>query len=404
MLLDFAHYYIPGYSHTTVSTLLLVMTIILGFIRGMKKELLKIMASPKIVIALLPIVFFGLATYVDVAVNLFSSQVNPYLGAFMIRHLLFIFLILQAMACGKLFDAVTKPYYHFMLIVLVTGAILFFFSVTVDGFQTQTLDVGFLKKSGEGNLGKALYSMPYGLGLLITGQNLSGAFGFSFYQYSSYFFEPQYFGFFMVPAFILFSEKGFKAYRTRDQVLMILTASILVLWAHSLTTLSALIAAGLVWLFLRNVFAAICVLCLILLAMIAVIANYDELALTVSLFRKLSSTSSQATLNGLNEIWDEVGLWGGGTLNIIVGDKGEVLSVFSLFFWAAFIIMLLVNILNELLINKNSVFAYVLIFLVIGFFKSIWHHPQSPISIYICLIFFVYKCTNEVTRSLNVKP
>ena len=402
--LEFARKWIPVYSHSVVTTIVLVATILLGFVEGVRKEALEIITSRNMMLAISPVILFGLACYTDVIINMFSSNISASYIAFFVRHFLFIFLVVQALACGRPFNVITKPYYHVMLFVLLTGFCLFILSFVVDNIADKTIDISFLRKAEEGNLGKSLYSMPYGLGLLITGQNLASFLGFDFYQFSSYFIEPQIFGFMMVPAFIIFLQRDYKTPATVYRVPMILVTIILIFWAHSFTTLAALIGLGLVWIGMRNIIGTVFVLIVFSLALVMVITNLDDLSLSLSLIKKLGSESSEGSVAVFVNIWETLRLTGDGTLNIRVGDKGEYLSAMSLLFWASFVISVLINVVNELWLNKNSVFAYVLLFLLICFFKSLGHLPQSPISIYICLIFFAYKYTNEVTRSLNVKP
>ena len=155
--------------------------------------------------------------------------------------------------------------------------ILLFLSLTIDNIIDYTVDVSFLRKVNEGNLGKDLYSMPFGMGLLITGQNLASFLGFDFYQFSSYFFEPQIFGFMMAPAFIIFLQKNYKP-ELSSHLLMIFMAIILIGWAHSFTTITALLGALLVWVFLRNIFSAMFVFSLFLIALLLIIANFYELS------------------------------------------------------------------------------------------------------------------------------
>ena len=390
--LDFLRSQISGYSHSFVITIMMLATIFLGFIKGMDKRIVSMMFSRHLILAILPVILFILACYIDVIVNLFSSNITSSYGAFLIRHMLFVFLILQAISCGKLFKDITMPYYHLMLFVLLTGAALLFLSLTIDNIIDYTIDVSFLRKVNEGNLGKDLYSMPFGMGLLITGQNLASFLGFDFYQFSSYFFEPQIFGFMMVPAFIIFLQKNYKP-ELRSHLIMIFIAIVLIGWAHSFTTIAALLGALLVWIFLRNIFSAIFVSSLFLIALLMIIANFYELSLSLSLLNKLTSYSGNNSLELFLSIGQSVSFIGDGTLNIRIGEKGENLSAFSLFFWVSFIMAVLINIINEILTNKNSAFGYALLFLWICYFKTLWHLPQSPISIYLCLIYFSYKCS-----------
>ena len=393
--LDLAKKWASFYSHTISTTLLMIATIILGFFSGMNRRTLGMIFSYRLILPLLPIILFILACYVDVFINLFSSNVDSSYIAFLIRYLLFIFLIIQAISCSRFFLDVSKPYYHLMLFVLITGGLLFFLNILVNDITQFSTDVSFLKKVDEGNLGKNLYSMPFGMGLLITGQNLASFLGLNFYQFSSYFFEPQVFGFIMVPAFIIFLDENFIPY-SKYKFLMILIGLILILWAHSFTTISALLGVGLVWLFFRNIFGAIFVLSLSIILLIFVINSFDELSLSLSLFNKLTSSSGNTSLELFTSIWQNLSLTGDGTLNIRIGEKGEYLSVFSLFFWGIFVFTIFINAISEILSNKNNVFGYAFLFLLICFFKSLWHAPQSFISIYICLIFLAYKCSQEL--------
>ena len=393
--LDLARKWIPFYSHTITTIVIIIGTIILGFFSGMNRKTLSLMLSYRLILPILPIIFFVLACYVDVLINLLSPNVDSSYIAFLIRYLLFIFLIIQAIACGYFFSDVSKPYYHLMLFVLITGGTLFLLSILVNDVTQFSTDVSFLRQISEGNLGKDLYSMPFGMGLLITGQNLASFIGLNFYQFSSYFFEPQVFGFVMVPAFIIFLNKNFTSKLTYKMV-MISVATILILWAHSFTTLSALLGIGLVWLFLRNIYGVIFVLTIFVGLLILVVANLDELSLSLSLINKLSSSSGNDSLELFKGIWQNLSITGGGVLNIRIGEKGEYLSIFSLFFWGFFVLTVLMNAINEILINKNSVFGYAFLFLWVCFFKSLWHAPQSSISIYICLIFLAYKCSIEL--------
>lgn len=392
--LDFARSIIPGYSHSVVTTLIMIGVIFLGFIKGINRKTINMMFSSRLIFAGLPIIFFVLASYIDIIVNLFSSNVSFSYAAFLIRHLLFIFLVLQAIACGEPFIRITKPYFHLMLFILITGATLFLLNIVIDNINNYSVDVGFLRKSGEGNLGRSLYSMPFGMGLLITGQNLANFLGFNFYQFSSYFFEPQIFGFMMVPGFIIFLQKNYRP-DFGLKTPMILVAMVLIIWAHSLTTLSALLGIGFVWLFLRNIYSAIFILTIFTILLLVVIANLDELSLTISLLNKLNSSSSESSINLFTEIWQNLSFMGDGAFNIRVGEKGRYLSAFSLLLWGSFVIALFFNIVIEILINKNSAFAYALLFLFICYFKDLWHLPMSPISIYLCLIFFAYKFNQE---------
>ena len=169
-MLEFTRKWIPGYSHSVVTTIVLVATILLGFVQGVRKEAIKIITSRNMMLAISPVILFGLACYTDIIVNMFSSNISASYVAFFVRHFLFIFLVVQALACGRPFNVITKPYYHVMLFVLLTGFCLFILSFAVDSIADRSIDISFLRKAGEGNLGKSLYSMPYGLGLLITGQ------------------------------------------------------------------------------------------------------------------------------------------------------------------------------------------------------------------------------------------
>ena len=129
----------------------------------MNRRTLGMIFSYRLILPLLPIILFILACYVDVFINLFSSNVDSSYIAFLIRYLLFIFLIIQAISCSRFLD-VSKPYYHLMLFVLITGGLLFFLNILVNDITQFSTDVSFLKKVDEGNLGKNLYSMPFGMG------------------------------------------------------------------------------------------------------------------------------------------------------------------------------------------------------------------------------------------------
>lgn len=401
IILDFIRTRIPFYSHTIMSSVLMIGTIILGFLYGMNRKILSIIFSKMLIIPILPIIFFLLACYVDVLINLFSSNVDSSYIAFLIRYLLFIFLIIQAISCDRFFDDLSKPYYHLMIFILITGLVLFLLSLIVSDITQFSTDVSFLRKAGEGNLGKELYSMPFGMGLLVTGQNLASFLGFNFYQFSSYFFEPQVFGFIMVPAFIIFLNNNFMPY-ARYKIPMICISIILVLWAHSFTTMSALLGVGLAWLFLRNIFSSIFVMGIFAGLLVVVITNFEELSLSLSLISKLSSSSGNSSSELFLNISQNLSLTGSGVLNLRIGEQGEDLSIFSLFFWGCFILLILINSINEIFNNKNSAFGYVFLFLWVCFFKTLWHAPQSFIPIYICLIFFAAKCM-EFTHHLQKK-
>ena len=393
ILLEFMRHWIPVYSHSIVSSVLMGITIILGFNRGSKKNFWKLIQSKKLIIALLPIISFVLACYIDVLVNLLSSNVTMSPLAFLIRHLLFTLMFLQALSCGKFFTQLANPYYHIMGFILLMGAALFIVALSINDFQKHTLDVSFLRKSAEGNLGKSLYSMPYGLGLIISGQNLASVLGFKFFQFSSYFIEPQVFGFNMVPAFMLFLVKRHKNYKTWKQTLLVSMAIILLFWAHSLTTIFSLLCVGLVWLFCRNVLVSLLVIAFSVTSFLIILGYFEYLTESFSLIRKISPSSSQSSINTILQSFEGLSISGNGVFNAKVGEASINMSLVSLLFWVIFIVTVVINICNELLNDRNNMFAYVLIFLLISSLKGVSHAVPSITLIFTCLLFFAYKYT-----------
>ena len=101
--------------------------------------------SNELAIALIPAAIFLLASYIDAVVNLFSGATEASLTVFMVRHVLFSLVVLQAVACGYGFKNITKPYFHFMIFVLLTGALLFVCALIIDDFVTRSIDVNFLQ-------------------------------------------------------------------------------------------------------------------------------------------------------------------------------------------------------------------------------------------------------------------
>ena len=167
------------------------------------------------------------------------------------------------------------------------------------------------------------------------------------------------------------------------------------MWAHSLTSILALFVVLFVWGILNKPMIFIIALIIALTYGLTFI-NLDDIN-NLTLIRKLSSSSSEATISGLLSVIYNTDI-AGNPINLrVTGFSGEF-SIFSVIFWSFYIILIFVNIINELRKDKKSKFAYALLFLFVSLFKDIFHSPQSVILLYVYLLFFSQCYTTNILK------
>ena len=139
---------------------------------------------------------------IDMIVGFLSNTLNVSIFIYTIKVTLFFLVCILQLSSGN-FDKLLKLILSsHTYIVIALSIILLILIVSFDGIANSFIDTGFLRKSSEGNLDQNLYSFPYGLGLFIVGQNHAQFGSITFPQYCSFYFEPQFFCFFLLPIFV----------------------------------------------------------------------------------------------------------------------------------------------------------------------------------------------------------
>lgn len=374
---DYLQSFIPYYSPSVVSVALL-MAFLLLYAVLLRKVRLPIGLPPEGVFAFFSMVFFLVAITADFALSVIAEN-SMSAVLYWVKYSLFCAVMLVAMFGTNKID-ILKPCYHIILMILVTSIVLLVI-VGIRGADLPSLGVGFLRKSGEGNLGEPLYSFPYGLGLLITGQNEARVLGFEFSQYCSYFIEPQIFAFFFVPAIFLC------LHRFANRVLVFLVGFALVMWAHSLTSIVSICLLVVVYTCTSKPVVALLVSLFMIASFFWVLDNdYSSLVAIqdgFSMFRKLSSSSADATQGRLQTIFTEFSILGR-PLNLRFGasDIDAPVSVLSLGAWLLMIVMAFISAMVSFMLKRNVAVASALVFMVAAVPKSLEHSPQSVIFVF----------------------
>lgn len=374
---------IPYYSPSVVSVALL-MAFLLVYVVMLRKVSLPIGLPPEGVFAFVSMIFFLVAITVDFALSVITE--NSMLAAlYWVKYGLFCAVMLVAVFGANKID-ILRPCYHILLMIMTTSIALLVI-VSVVGGDLPSIGVSFLRKSGEGNLGEPLYSFPYGLGLLITGQNEARVLGFEFSQYCSYFIEPQIFAFFYVPAMFLCLD------RFASKTLAFLAGLVLVVWAHSLTSLLSICLLVVVYAYTSKPVITLLV-SLSTMASIFLVLDYDYGSLVAiqdgfSMFQKLSSSSADATQGRIQAIFTEFSMLGR-PLNLRFGasDIDAPVSVLSLGAWLLMIVTAFASAMVSFITKRNVAIASALVFMTFAAPKSLEHSPQSVIfifSVVVCL-------------------
>jgi len=105
----------------------------------------------------------------------------------------------QSLIDDKLYSLITK---WSLLIVLISIPIIVLIIAGID-LNLLSFDTSWLKKDNENNPFGSMYSFPLGLGLVFSGSTEYNIFGFTYFQYSSYFMEPNNFMFSIIPGWII---------------------------------------------------------------------------------------------------------------------------------------------------------------------------------------------------------
>lgn len=318
----------------------------------------------------------------DLFLELFFGTVESTFNYWLKYILIFLIFMIELFG-GRSAEMLFKPFKHFFLFVLFTSIVLLVFLMLP--IDDQYIDVSFLRKNAEGNNGESLYTFPFGLGLLITGQNRPEFLGLEFYQYCSYFIEPQVFVFFFIPACFMFLK-----YKGIGKIL-VWTAAFLVLWAHSFTSLVGLAVVVLIHA-VRNYPKTTLVL-LMVFGMLFLSFYSDSMRSSaqsaVTVLRKLESSSAEATKSRLMFVLDK-----GEVLGQPLSSKSydrdidQPISVVSSFFWISFVVLVFAVSLLGVFRKWEVAVCYAAIYLTVSVFKSLEHAPQSFVFLFVAMSLF----------------
>ena len=297
---------IPFYTPSLVSMGLFVLYIISAYMGGMPSKWASVPIMGMHYTAVMPLVVFICAINLDVVIAFLSGILSVNTVLYAVKYQLFVFTVVTALKAGITIEKIFSPFAYICIFTFVTGSILF--ALYAFGFDllANSFDVSFLRKAEEGNLGEYLYSWPFGLGLLITGQNMAFFLGLQFYQFCSFYIEPQVFCLNTIPVLIITTpflwNLGIKGK-------MVLFGSVaLILWAFSLTAMIALVAVVCVGIvFYRNSiwrgFALISLVFLCTGFLLNVSSeSFEELVFSASLLQKIFSRSSSKVASAFSTL------------------------------------------------------------------------------------------------------
>lgn len=343
----------------------------------------------------LALVFFLAAITFDLFLDVLFGAVESTFN-YWLKYILIFFIILIELFGGRSADMLVLPFKHFFLFVLLTSiALLVLLMLPVDD---QYIDVSFLRKNAEGNNGESLYTFPFGLGLLITGQNKPAFLGFEFYQYCSYFIEPQVFVFFFIPACFMFLKyKGASKF-------LVWSAGFLVLWAHSFTSFVGLAVVGFIH-SIRN-YPKATVILLLLFGMLFLSCYSDSMRSdaqsAITVLQKLESSSAEATRSRFMFVIEK-GEVLGQPLSSKSNDQDidEPISVISSFLWISFVVLVFSVSLLGVLRKWEVAACYAVIYLTVSVFKSLEHAPQSFVFLFVVISLFAKAHQQVCSRKIG---
>jgi len=141
----------------------------------------------------------------------------------------------QSLIDDKLYSLITK---WSLLIVLISIPIIVLIIAGID-LNLLSFDTSWLKKDNENNPFGSMYSFPLGLGLVFSGSTEYNIFGFTYFQYSSYFMEPNNFMFSIIPGWIIVLAHN--EYSVRYKTLILIVIFMIFVLASSLTAMISLL-------------------------------------------------------------------------------------------------------------------------------------------------------------------
>ena len=161
-----------------------------------KRPFLKL---PKITIVTGPIVFFVAVVIFDGINAVASGYVTSWLLVSIKIFCIFL-LVSVSISSGGGIDSLLKPVNRFCLLMALLGSLAWLISLL--DLTAWELDVSYLKKSAEGGR-NGLYSAPFALGLVLTGE---GTF-LPFWRASGWSIEPAVASFAVIPSFFYYLSR-----------------------------------------------------------------------------------------------------------------------------------------------------------------------------------------------------
>jgi hypothetical protein len=230
-----------------------------------------------------------------------------------------------------------RPFKHFTIASVVCGftlLLLYIAGLDPKGFAgtADFVNRNAIDRSTDGLAQQvSFYVFPFKLGLIAQGEDITKAFGLNFYRFSGWFYEPGWFAFYMVPAFILFLDS--------KKLLPVFAAASLILWSHSLTAFLIIAALGYFYIALIRPLWAV----LIAASAIVAVPSYlyaqgisiTDIFDTFSILQKLTSKTGRISTSYLLDAFSNFELLGR-PFNRAVATLGlnYATSVFSLLAWS----------------------------------------------------------------------